>query len=310
MSDQTTLPAGVTHGAARLPTVLVDTYAVEMKDEDGFVGDRANKGAFRDLLKKWRKVVRKGGEDPFGDRDTDEIEKKELDRVLLEGDPEAAAVVQSAIEEFAQELAVVIKRLIKLKAWRDTERIVIGGGFSGRRIGELAVGRAAVLLKADKLNIDLTLIRNDPDEAGLIGGVHLTPHWMFKGHDAILAADIGGTNIRAGVVTLDLKEDPKLGKASVWKLEHWRHGDEKHLSRTETVARLTDMLETLIDRAKKAKINMAPFIAIGCPGVISENGQIERGAHNLPGKWRERISICRRRWRKRSRRSPGMTPLS
>ena len=87
MSDQTTFPAGVTHGAARLPTVLVDTYAVEMKDEDGFVGDRANKGAFRDLLKKWRKVVRKGGEDPFGDRDTDEIEKKELDRVLLEGDP-------------------------------------------------------------------------------------------------------------------------------------------------------------------------------------------------------------------------------
>ncbi len=50
MSDQTTLPAGVTHGAARLPSVIVESYAVEMKDEAGFVGDRANKGAFQDLL--------------------------------------------------------------------------------------------------------------------------------------------------------------------------------------------------------------------------------------------------------------------
>jgi hypothetical protein len=50
MSDQSTLPAGLTHGATRLPSVIVESYNVEVKDEDGFVGDRANKGAFRDLL--------------------------------------------------------------------------------------------------------------------------------------------------------------------------------------------------------------------------------------------------------------------
>ena len=120
-----------------------------LKDEDGFVGDRANKGAFRDMLEKWRDVMSKGGDDPFGDEDTDAIAKKHLEELLVEGDPEAAGVVQSAIEEFAQELAAVIRRFLKLKAWRDTERLVVGGGFRGGRVGELAVGRAAVLLKAD-----------------------------------------------------------------------------------------------------------------------------------------------------------------
>lgn len=285
MSDQTTLPAGVTHGAGRLPSVIVESYGVEIKDEDGFVGDRANKGAFRDLLDKWRKVARRGGDDPFGDTDTERLEKKELDKVLAEGDADAIAVVQSAIEEFAQELVSVIKRFLKLKAWSNAARLVIGGGFSGRRVGELAIARAGVLLKADKVDLDLVLIRHDPDEAGLIGGVHLAPHWIFKGHDAILAADIGGTNIRAGVVTFDLKADPRLAKASVWKLERWRHGDEKSLSRKAAVDELTAMLEKLSARAEKEKLRLAPFIGIGCPGVINEAGQIERGAHNLPGRW-------------------------
>ena len=30
-------------------------------------------------------------------------------------------------------------------------------------------------------------VRNDPDEAGLIGAAHLAPKWLFKAHDAILA---------------------------------------------------------------------------------------------------------------------------
>lgn len=285
MSDQTTLPAGATHGASRLPSVTVESYGVELKDEDGFFGDRANKGAFKDILEKWRKVMRKSGDDPFGEAGTGEIAKKWLDEVLLEGDPEAAGIVQSAIEEFAQELATVIKRFLKLKAWRDTERLVIGGGFRARRVGELAIGRASALLKAEKVTVDMTLIRNDPDEAGLIGGIHLAPHWIFKGHDAILAVDIGGTNIRAGVVALNLKENARLSKASVWKMESWRHRDEKNLKRDEAVATLAKMLEDLLRRAQKEKLRMAPFIGIGCPGFIANDGSIERGADNLPGNW-------------------------
>jgi hypothetical protein len=170
MSEQSTLPAGLTHGATRLPSVIVESYNVEVRDEDGFVGDRANKGAFRDLLAKWRDVMSQAGDDPFGDQDTDAIAKKHLEELLVAGDPEAASIVQSAIEEFAQELAAVIRRFLKLKAWRDTERLVVGGGFRGGRVGELAVGRAAILLKAEYPDFELTLIRNDPDHAGLMRG--------------------------------------------------------------------------------------------------------------------------------------------
>jgi hypothetical protein len=285
MSDQTTLPAGATHGATRLPSVIVESYNLEIKDDEGFVGDRANKGAFRDLLDKWRKIMRKSGDDPLGAKQTEDILNKELDKVLIEGSPEAAGIVQSAIEDFAQELAAVIRRFLKLKAWHDTERIVIGGGFRGRRVGELAIGRTSAILKADKVDITLTMIGNDPDEAGLIGAAHLAPHWIFKGHDAILAADIGGTNIRVGVVELNLKEDAQLGKAAVWKTECWRHKDEKNLKRTDAVENLVEMLEDFIERAHKQKLRLAPFIGIGCPGLIAEDGTIDRGAHNLPGNW-------------------------
>ena len=204
MSDQTTLPAGVTHGATRLPSATVESYNVEVKDDDGFVGDRANKAAFRDLLEKWRKVMRKGGEDPLGDKDTDAIAKKRLDELLVAGEPEAAGVVQSAIEEFAQELVAVIKRFLKLKAWRDTERLVIGGGFRGSRVGELAIGRAAVLLKAEQPAIDLTLIRNDPDAGRLdrrrssaaaldIQGTRRDPRRGYRRHESFARASFNST---------------------------------------------------------------------------------------------------------------------
>jgi hypothetical protein len=57
------------------------------------------------------------------------ISEKVLDAILLGDDAEAAAVVQSAIEEFPQELAYVTRRFLKTKAWEKTGRIVVGGGF-------------------------------------------------------------------------------------------------------------------------------------------------------------------------------------
>src|SRR5258705_9707560 len=101
----------VAHGASRLPSVIVETYNVEVKDEDGFVGDRASRGAFRELLDHSRRVLRKSGDDPLGDKDSEEIGKKKLDELLLKGEPEAAAVVHGAVEEVAQEFAAVIKRV-------------------------------------------------------------------------------------------------------------------------------------------------------------------------------------------------------
>jgi hypothetical protein len=285
MADQTSAPALAAHGSARLPSVEVDSYNLESKDEDGFLGDRANKGAFRELLDEWRKPLRKAGEDPFGDEPSAELKNKTLDKLMQSDNPDAAGVLQGAIEDFAQELARVTRRFLKLKAWQDTERIVIGGGFSHTQAGRLAIARAGVILKADEIDIDLPIVRNDPDEAGLIGAVHLAPAWVFKGHDAILAVDIGGTNMRAGIVELNLKRSADLAKAAVSDIELWRHADDGGVSREDAVERLSKMLRKLIGRAARAKLGLAPFIGIGCPGIIDEDGSIERGAQNLPGNW-------------------------
>jgi hypothetical protein len=100
--DIAILPSIAEHGSSRLPSVEVDSYNIELKDYEGFIGDRASKGAFRDLLENWRKPLRKAGKDPFGDQKTEDIPKKDLDALLTKGDPEAAAIVHAAIEDFAQ----------------------------------------------------------------------------------------------------------------------------------------------------------------------------------------------------------------
>jgi hypothetical protein len=285
MSEKAILPAVAAHGATRLPSVDLDSYNVELKDDEGFIGDRASKGAFRGIIHNWRKALRQTGADPLGDEGTDELSKKALDELLARGEPEAAGVIHGAIEDFSQELALVIRRFLKLKGWRDTQRIAIGGGFRAGRVGELVIGRAAVVLKADKIDIGLVPIHNDPDEAGLVGAAHLAPAWMFEAYDAILGVDIGGTNIRAGVINLNLKKDPTLAKAKVWKFSLWRHGDEEGVKREHALDTLTGMLDGLISAARKKGMKLAPFIGIGCPGVIDEDGSIDRGAQNLPGNW-------------------------
>jgi len=272
------------HGGTRLPSVDVDSFNIELKDEDGFLGDRASKGAFREIFERWRKLLRKTGEDPFGDEPSETINKKTLDAVMVGDDTDAAAVVHSAIEEFAQELAYVTRRFLKTKAWAGTERIVVGGGFRDSRLGELAIARTGIILRAEGLKVELWPIRFHPDEAGLIGTLHLAPSWIFEAHDSILAVDIGGTNIRCGVVETRWKKAPDLSKATVWKSDLWRHADDEP-TREGAVKRLAKMLKDLIAAADTEGLKLAPFIGIACPGVINEDGGIEKGAQNLPGNW-------------------------
>jgi hypothetical protein len=285
MADTFTAPALGKHGATRLPALEVDSCNLELKDDEGFLGDRASRQAFHSILENWRKPLRKLGNDPFGDTPSDDLSRSKLDVMLKEGDAEAAAVIQSAIEEYAQELALVVRRFLKAKAWAGTERIVMGGGFRESRIGELAIARADLILKADGIKVDMTLIHHDPDQAALIGSLFLAPAWIFKGHDSILAVDIGGTNIRAGVVLPNVAKAPDLTKASVWKSEKWRHADEEKLNRDKAVDELIGMLKDLMKRAKKEGLDLAPFIGIACPGKIEEDGSIAKGAQNLPGNW-------------------------
>jgi predicted NBD/HSP70 family sugar kinase len=275
-------PILAAHGAAQLPSVVVDSYNLEVKDENGFIGDRACKGAFRTLLDEGREPALDAG--AFGKEPSAELSKKKIDALLAEGDVEAAGIVFGAVERFAQELAAVAKRFAKDKTWKGTQRIAVGGGMRDSRVGELAVGRAMNILRSAGLEIELRPIRNHPDEAGLLGAVHLAPSWLFSGHDSILAIDIGGTNIRAGLVKLNLKEAPDCSKVEIVHLELWRHRDEK-ATREEAVAKLIAMLKKLIAEAGKEDLRLAPFIGIGCPGIIEANGRIDRGSQNLPGNW-------------------------
>jgi predicted NBD/HSP70 family sugar kinase len=285
MAEDTITAVGIgQNGATRLPSVEVDSYNIEIKDEDGFLGDRASKGAFKKILDGWRKPLKKTDEDPLGGTASEDLSKKQLDAILVGDDVEAAAVVHSAVEDFAQELAYVTRRFLKTKAWDKTEAIVVGGGFRQSRLGELAIARTDIILKAEGFKIQMVPIRFHPDDAGLIGCAHLAPSWIFEAHDSLLAVDIGGTNIRCGVVETRQKKAPDLSKAHVWGSEIWRHADDEP-TREGAVKKLAGMLKDFIAKAEKEGLKLAPFIGVSCPGVIDADGSIEKGAQNLPGNW-------------------------
>lgn len=271
------------HGAVRLPGVEVESYNLELREAGRFVGDRASKSAFFAHLDAWRATSRKRGEDPFGNIPSEAIGKRALDKVLKSGDPIAAGVVQAAIDDFARALVETIA-IFRKKAWRRIERIVVGGGFRGGRVGELAIGRAQMLLHEANLAIELVPIRQHPDAAGLVGAAHLVPSWILAGFDAILAADIGGTNLRCGIVSVARKRSAGFAEADVERLLHWRHDDDAP-KREDFVAELAAMLQKLIRAAARSKLRLAPFVGVGCPGRIRLDGRIERGAQNLPGNW-------------------------
>lgn len=282
-AEKTHSSAAGPHGAAELPSVLVTSYNLEVRDEDGFVGDKASRSAFVEHLDALRAHLKRNGDDPLKGK-TAEIKKKELDALLKEGQAAEAALVLSAVEGFAQSLAFVIRRFARLKSWAAVERIVVGGGFRESRVGELAIARAAIILRTDGHDLDLVPVSHHPDEAGLVGSAHLAPKWIFEAYDSLVAVDIGGSNIRAGIVELRQQKAPDLSKARVWKSELWRHADEEP-SRDQAIKRLGKMLREQIENAEKEGLRVAPFIGVGCPGLISPDGAIDRGAQNLPGNW-------------------------
>jgi predicted NBD/HSP70 family sugar kinase len=272
------------HGAEELPAVILKSYNLEIRDEEGFIGDRASGRAFRALLDEVRAQVSEVTKDPLGKKPSREISKKQLDKIMANGDTVAAGMIHGTIEEFAQQLAGVVRRYLRLKAWRDTERIAIGGGIRHSRVGEVVIGRAAVILNTERVDVDLQPIHAHPDEAGLIGCAHLAPAWLYKGFDALTAVDIGGSNMRTGIIKLNAKGAPDLSRAEVTGFEIWRHSDEKP-TREDAVARLIEMLERSVAKADKERVKLAPLIAIGCPGEIAPDGSISGGAQNLPGNW-------------------------
>jgi hypothetical protein len=83
------------HGGRVLPAVTVDTYNEELRDDDGFVGDRASGRAFRAILADWRERLKEHGEDPLGDTPADDVSKAKLDKMMAGDDSKAAALVHT-----------------------------------------------------------------------------------------------------------------------------------------------------------------------------------------------------------------------
>lgn len=205
------------HGSAELPSVKVSSYNLEARDDEGFIGDRARRAAIFEHLEELRAALRESGDDPI-EVPSEELKKKDLDVLLAEGDAQEAALVHSAIERYAESLASVVRRFCRFKAWSNVERIVVGGGFRQSRVGELAIARAGIILRTEAQAIDLVPIRHHPDEAGLIGNAHIAPKWMFEAFDSLVAVDIGGSNIRTGIVELRQDKASDLSKAKVFEL--------------------------------------------------------------------------------------------
>ena len=156
MTDQTTmtLPDLPVHGGARLPAVEVDSYNLEIKDDEGFLGDRATKGAFREILENWRKPLRKNGERSVRRGSQRRASaKKRSTACWPKASRKPPAWCKARSRSSPRSLRWSSAAYLKLKAWRDTERIVIGGGFRASRVGELAIGRAGVILKAEDIDV-------------------------------------------------------------------------------------------------------------------------------------------------------------
>jgi hypothetical protein len=84
VADQVkTAPALAPHGATRLSAVEVENYNIELKDDEGFIGDRASKGAFRAFIENWRKPLRDIGHDPLGDEAHDQSKGKSASKSFV-----------------------------------------------------------------------------------------------------------------------------------------------------------------------------------------------------------------------------------
>ena len=265
-----TAPTLLAHGASEFATLRLDCYEVESAGARGNE-DPAGDEVFRAALTKWRERVGAAGTDPLGDAPTEQLSTAELDEELSDGDAEAGGVIQGAMEEFSQQLCRLLTQLLRRAAWEDTRRIVVAGDLRHSRVGDIALGRAGVLLKAAGFDVELVFIRKPRREATLLGTVRLVPAWMLKGHDTLLAIDIAAQEVRGAIVALNFKKSPDLSKASVEHTQTWRP-KAGPVEREGFVTSVADLLEELADRSRRKGDNLAPFVGIGCGGVVRADG--------------------------------------
>ncbi|WP_245156354.1 ROK family protein [Agrilutibacter solisilvae] len=199
-------------------------------------------------------------------------------------------LVHVAVERYAMRLAEVTRGFLAQPEWHGVSAIVLGGGFVESRFGGLAIRRTACLLAQDGAGVTLRILQHDADEAGLLGWVHLLPQGLHDAHEAFLAVDVGGTNLRCGIIEHGLRDAPDGSAARVLEHMQWRHVEDEP-RRDEAVLRLAGMLNGLAAQARTLGIGLAPFIGIACPGMMQPDGRIAHGAQNLPGDWESPFSL-------------------
>lgn len=271
------------HGAADLPVARVESHSLEIREDGGFLGDKASETAFRELLDLWRDRLADARSTPFGEGPTEEIERDDLDEALTRpSDPDEAEALDRALDAFADDLAGVLDRFLHVPSWAGVERIVCGGGLQSSRVGVEAVRRAERRLRVRGHSVALRSLHHEPDDGGMIGWAHAAPRSVLEGGEAFLAVDIGGTNLRCGLVALGAGgEGPQ-----VVHREKWCHADDEP-SREEVVDHLTTLLLDAVTEAERRGLRLAPFVGLGCPGLVRPDGTLAGGVQNLPGDWTE-----------------------
>jgi predicted NBD/HSP70 family sugar kinase len=259
--------------------IRISGYGAKLPDPDReghFLGDRVSGRAFVKLFyKHCRKIHLKVDND---------LSESAIDHLLEDGDAAEERAVRDVAVEFGDRLAEVIKAFLKWKYWRNTDRIIIGGGMAARHVGDIVIHAAQARLMKPHPGLELDRIHHHPNEAGLVGTVHLIPPSRLNGKDGLLAIDIGGSKIRAGIVEFGARKSGLLADARVWRIEVWRHAKAR-ASQRKMIKVMVEMLCALIDEAEKAKFRLSPLVRVGVPGEIDEEGYILSGAQNLPGDW-------------------------
>jgi hypothetical protein len=273
------------HGGNAMPGLRIDDYGLALPNPegDGFLGDLASQTAFRALLDDARRH-RRIAPDPFDGKPSEALKKNAIDHLLIGGPPAEAHVVHMAIEAYAERLAHVVRTFVAHGAWQGVEAIVMGGGMSRSEFGRLGIARARRILRDADEPVKLKRLRHDPDDAALLGWAALLPADLAASSDAMLAVDVGGTNLRCGLIAHGADDRDDGSRAEVLERMHWRHADDEP-SRRQAIDRLAGMLNGLIAQARTLRIPLAPFVGIAIPGAIEANGCIATGAHNLPGDW-------------------------
>lgn len=275
----------LSHGRMKLPSVAIEGYSLNLKRGGDFLGDTASRKAFRKMLEAWSRLFGTiHGKHPLG-MPAEDLNKKQLDKLLAAKGP-AAAAIASAMEDYAHQLAHVVRQFLKHRTWKGVQRVIVGGGFKQSAVGKRAVKRATKLLWEQGVAIELRTLHHHSDDGGLIGWAHLAPPELLKEYDGFLAVDIGGTNVRAGIVRARPDDQFEFPAMKVVGREKWGHKDDKDTKRREHMIKgIAEMLEDLIVKANKKGLDLAPFVGVSCPGTVRKDGTISRGAQNLPGNW-------------------------